>query len=63
MSATAAINVNVPTDLNAKLEAQAKAQLTSKSAIVRAVLLRHVNEQEHAQGVEFARRRTRRAKQ
>lgn len=39
---TAAINVNIPTELNDKLEAQAKARLTSKSAVVREALLRHV---------------------
>ena len=40
-----AINVNIPADLNQRLKDQAKGQLTSKSAVVRAALLKHVNEQ------------------
>jgi hypothetical protein len=54
MSATAAINVNVPAELNEKLEAQAKARLTSKSAVIREVLLQHVNQA--PERVQFSRR-------
>jgi hypothetical protein len=55
----AAINVNVPAELNEKLEAQAKAQLTSKSAVVRAALLKHINSQPDSPApiVQFARGR------
>lgn len=56
MNEVSAINVNIPAALNAELEAQAKARLTSKSALVREVLLNHVNKSEARPQVHFARR-------
>jgi hypothetical protein len=41
----AVISAEIPVDLNLSLENEAKSRLTSKSAVIREILLAHVNKQ------------------